>query len=135
MSRNEAVDRGTDAETPPDFAGGTARIGLFQDRNDLCLGELPVAHGKLLAKVDYFSRKLAFEFLSDWGSVRYGLDNYRRMIGDVLLPDGMMLNKEPVKAGLAGDTASIQSINPRRARARGRKGQTPILRLGHTSGG
>jgi hypothetical protein len=35
------------------------------------------------------------------GSVRYGLDKYRRMIGDVLLPDGTILNKELVKAGLA----------------------------------
>lgn len=31
----------------------------------------------------------------------YGLDKYGRTIGDVYLPDGTMLNKEMVKAGLA----------------------------------
>ena len=56
MSCNEVVGRGTDAESPPDFVDGTAHIGLFQDRNDLRLGELPLAHGNLLAKGVFCAR-------------------------------------------------------------------------------
>ena len=52
MSCNEVVGRGTNAVAPPDVVDGTARIGLFQDRNDLRLGEPRLAHGSLLARVD-----------------------------------------------------------------------------------
>lgn len=56
MSCNEVVGGGTDAVATPDFVDGTDRIGLFQDRNDLRLGELPLPHRNLLAKGDYCAR-------------------------------------------------------------------------------
>jgi hypothetical protein len=61
MSSNKVVGRGTAAVAPLDFIDGAARIGLFQGRIDLRLGELPLAYGNLSAKVDYsFFRKVIF---------------------------------------------------------------------------
>ena len=42
----------TDAVLPPELIGRAAAIRLFQDRYDLRLGELRLAYGNLLAKVD-----------------------------------------------------------------------------------
>jgi hypothetical protein len=40
-----------DAVLPPNLIDGAAGIGLFQDRDNLRLGELRLAHGNLLARV------------------------------------------------------------------------------------
>ena len=45
------VRGGADAVVPPDFVDRPTSIGFFQDRHDLRLGELRLAHGNLLAEV------------------------------------------------------------------------------------
>ena len=64
------VRRGADAVAPPNLVDGTAGIGLFQDRYDLRLGELRLAHGNLLAKVTIVPERSPYGPSQIGGSLR-----------------------------------------------------------------
>lgn len=66
------IGSGTDAVLPPDLVDGAARVGFFQHRHNLGLGELRLAHGNLLAKVAILPGSFPLRPSQFVGSLQWG---------------------------------------------------------------